>query len=90
LESSFHAIFFIALQIRPGEPVYAQVNRDKKKNSRNHSDGQMMMVPHHPLYSDYSEHAEHWQQQQVPPQHHHQQQQQQQIQGPAAAGDSWV
>eukprot|EP00093_Oithona_nana_P014947 14947.XXX_79435_75229_1 [CDS] Oithona nana genome sequencing. len=70
--------------VRPGEPVYAQVNRDKKKNSRNHSENPQMMMH----YSDYSEHADHWQQQQQlqqqpPPQHIH---------GPAAtpAGDSWV
>ena len=75
---------FVQFQVRPGEPVYAQVNRDKKKNSRNHSENPQMMMH----YSDYSEHADHWQQQQQlqqqpPPQHIH---------GPAAtpAGDSWV
>lgn len=68
--------FAVCFQVRPGEPVYAQVNRDKKKNSRNDQQQQQMMMH----YSDYSEHADHWQQQ---PQHIH---------GPAAApaGDSWV
>ena len=78
-------------QVRPGEPVYAQVNRDKKKNSRPGVPGdptqQQQMMMH---YGDYSEHVDHWQpSQQTPPQ---QQQQQQHIHGPAAApaGDSWV
>merc|ERR1719433_2449931 len=43
--------------VRPGEPVYAQVNRDKKKNSRNHSDHPQMMMQY---AGDYSEHADHW------------------------------
>ena len=75
---------FTYFQVRPGEPVYAQVNRDKKKNSRNHSDHPQMMMQ----YGDYSEHADHWQQ--APPQQ--QQQHPQHIHGPAAtpAGDSWV
>merc|ERR1712029_916112 len=62
------------------QAMYAQVNRDKKKNSRNHSENPQMMMH----YSDYSEHADHWQQQQQPPPQH--------IHGPAAtpAGDSWV
>lgn len=76
--------------VRPGEPVYAQVNRDKKKNSRpvqGDPTQQQQLLMH---YGDYSEHADHWQQQtnpqQTPPQ------QQQHIHGPAAApaGDSWV
>ena len=44
-------------QVRPGEPVYAQVNRDKKKNSRPGVPGdptqQQQMMMH---YGDYSEH----------------------------------
>ncbi len=87
--------FVLVRQVRPGEPVYAQVNRDKKKNSRG---------PVHPqdpqqqqqMYQNYAEHADHWQVQ------NHQQQaldgsagQQQQQPGAAApggtpAGDSWV
>ena len=72
-------VTFFLFQVRPGEPVYAQVNRDKKKNSRNHSENPQMMMH----YSDYSEHADHWQQPTPQPQHIH---------GPAAtpAGDSWV
>ena len=82
---------YIYFQVRPGEPVYAQVNRDKKKNSRplpGDPNSQQQIMMH---YGDYSEHADHWQQQtnpqQTPPQ-----QQQQHIHGPAAApaGDSWV
>ena len=70
--------------------MYAQVNRDKKKNSRNHSDHPQMLMQ----YGDYSEHADHWQQQPPPQQQQPQPQQQhpQHIHGPAAtpAGDSWV
>ena len=80
-------------QVRPGEPVYAQVNRDqKKKNSRpvqGDPTQQQQLLMH---YGDYSEHADHWQQQTNPQQTPPQQQQQQHIHGPAAApaGDSWV
>ena len=79
---------FQIFQVRPGEPVYAQVNRDKKKNSRNHSDHPQMLMQ----YGDYSEHADHWQQQPPPQQQQPQQQHPQHIHGPAAtpAGDSWV
>ena len=72
--------------MRPGEPVYAQVNREKKKNSRNadHVVHPQQMMMH---YGDYSEHADHWQQQQQQPAQQH-------IHGPGAgsapAGDSWV
>lgn len=83
----------------PGEPVYAQVNRDKKKNSRNqHMEGHAVMNSgyhphdvqgHLPQHGNYVEHAELWQQQQ--------QQQtssprsgQQQLPENAAGGDSWV
>ena len=38
------------LQVRPGEPVYAQVNRDKKR-----SRGGPDMAGY-----DYSDHAQHW------------------------------
>lgn len=38
--------------VRPGEPVYAQVNRDKKR-SRGPGDS-------NPDHSDYSDHAHHW------------------------------
>ena len=84
--------FFKSFQVRPGEPVYAQVNRDKKKNSRNHSDHPQMMMQY---AGDYSEHADHWQQphpQQQGGQPQQQQQHPQHIHGPAAtpAGDSWV
>ena len=40
------------VQVRPGEPVYAQVNRDKKR-SRGPGDS-------NPDHSDYSDHAHHW------------------------------
>ena len=86
-------------QVRPGEPVYAQVDREKKKNSRaaaaanavagDHG-AALPQYNHNAAYADYSEHAEHWhQQQQQPPQ------QQQHVSAPqqsgnAAAGDSWV
>lgn len=65
--------------------MYAQVNRDKKKNSRNANDPttpQPQMMMHYG--GDYSEHADHWQHPPPqPPQHIH---------GPSAApaGDSWV
>jgi len=83
---------FVIIECRPGEPVYAQVNRDKKKNSRNHSDHPQMMMQY---AGDYSEHADHWQQphpQQQGGQPQQQQQHPQHIHGPAAtpAGDSWV
>ncbi len=63
----FHQIpFVIFYQVFPGEPVYAQVNRDKKKNSRNHHHmeppGVDVLQPggyHH--HGNYSEHADLWQ-----------------------------
>ena len=60
-----HFLLFLFQVVRPGEPVYAQVNRDKKKSSRG-----MGGPSDHPmgLYhgangggaGDYSEHADHW------------------------------
>ena len=84
-------IFLSSLQVLPGEPVYAQVNRDKKKNSRGPLDAmqapqqQQQQLP--PGYQDYGDHQDHWQvanHQGVPMDAGQQQQQQQ------AAGDSWV
>ena len=87
--------------MRPGEPVYAQVDREKKKNSRAAAAnaasavaGDHAALPqynHNAAYADYSEHAEHWHQQQQ----QQQQQPQQHVSAPqqsgnAAAGDSWV
>ena len=85
-------------QVRPGEPVYAQVNRDKKKSSR--------MGPSDPmgLYhganggggaGDYSEHADHWRVMQATPSGGQQVQVDSAgVPQPAAqggqAGDSWV
>ena len=89
-------------QVRPGEPVYAQVDREKKKNSRAAAanaavagDGHAALPQYNhnaAAYADYSEHAEHWHQQQ---QQQQPQQQQQHVSAPqqsgnAAAGDSWV
>ena len=45
-------------QVLPGEPVYAHVNRDKKKNSRNHQQPPTQPPPQQG-YHDYSD--EHWQ-----------------------------
>ena len=39
------------LQVRPGEPVYAQVNRDKKRSRGGEMGGGA---------GDYGEHAHHW------------------------------
>ena len=38
-------------QVRPGEPVYAQVNRDKKRSRGGEMGG---------VGGDYGEHAHHW------------------------------
>merc|ERR1719382_2181378 len=76
--------------VRPGEPVYAQVNRDKKRVRGGAGDGSGWEG------ADYSEHALHWSQaqgqgpqgQQGP----HQgldHEQRQQTAGQAGAGDSW-
>lgn len=84
------------LQVLPGEPVYAQVNRDKKKNSRNHAADLAHHQPamHPNSYQDYGDHADHWQvanhhgvpldpQQQIAAANHSGNSGQ-------AAGDSWV
>ncbi|XP_059090371.1 catenin delta-2-like isoform X2 [Tigriopus californicus] len=84
--------------VLPGEPVYAQVNRDKKKNSRNHAADLAHHQPamHPNAYQDYGDHADHWQ---VANHHHHgvPLDPQQQIAAAnhsgssgQAAGDSWV
>ena len=89
LSPGYSLIFLSSLQVLPGEPVYAQVNRDKKKNSRGPQDAmqaQQQQLP--PGYQDYGDHQDHWQvanHQGVPMDAGQQQQQQQQ-----AAGDSWV
>ena len=97
-----HNLFIYPSQVRPGEPVYAQVDREKKKNSRAAAanaavagDGHAALPQYNhnaAAYADYSEHAEHWHQQQ---QQQQPQQQQQHVSAPqqsgnAAAGDSWV
>ena len=49
----FFTVTFIALlQVRPGEPVYAQVNRDKKR-----SRGSEMGAGG---AGDYGDHSHHW------------------------------
>jgi len=84
--------------VRPGEPVYAQVNRDKKRVRGGAGDGGGWDG------ADYSEHALHWSQQQQQGQAGPQGQQgsheqqaggeggrgAQQTAGQAGAGDSWV
>jgi hypothetical protein len=76
--------------VRPGEPVYAQVNRDKKRVRGGAGDGAGWEG------ADYSEHALHWSQAQGQgpqgqgPQGHEEQRQGQQTAGQAGAGDSWV
>merc|ERR1719242_53050 len=77
--------------VRPGEPVYAQVNRDKKRVRGGAGDGSGWEG------ADYSEHALHWSQAQGQgPQGQqglHQgldHEQRQQTAGQAGAGDSWV
>ena len=91
--SRFHQLFVIFVnQVFPGEPVYAQVNRDKKKNSRNHHHmeppGVDVLQPggyHH--HDNYSEHADLWQPTALPrgvgAQHGA-------APDNAAGGDSWV
>ena len=86
--------FLLIVQVFPGEPVYAQVNRDKKKNSRNqHLEGpdamnagyhQHQLPPHH-QHANYAEHAELWQQQQAASPRPGQP-----VADAAAGGDSWV
>ena len=44
-------IFIVLLQVRPGEPVYAQVNRDKKRSRGSEMGGGP---------ADYGDHAQHW------------------------------
>jgi len=71
--------------VRPGEPVYAQVNRDKKRVRGGAGDGSGWEG------ADYSEHALHWSQAQGQggPQGPHEEPRQQTA-GQAGAGDSWV
>jgi len=51
-------------QVYPGEPVYAQVNREKKKNSRNQMDTNFANVYDHEKgyhhSANYAEHGEMW------------------------------
>ena len=42
------------MQVRPGEPVYAQVNRDKKRSRGAGGEGGQFDA------QDYSDHAHHW------------------------------
>ena len=58
-------IFVVTFQVYPGEPVYAQVNREKKKNSRNQMDpnfagGYNHDQGYHPHSGNYAEHGELW------------------------------
>jgi hypothetical protein len=98
-QSGFHElteIFSLCAQVLPGEPVYAQVNRERKRTTRGAQD-QMLAPQQAGLgYHDYSEHADHWQVANHLEQHTgangrpQQQQQQQPGSAEAAAGDSWV
>ena len=42
----------VLLQVRPGEPVYAQVNRDKKRSRGSEMGGGGA--------ADYGDHSQHW------------------------------
>ena len=76
------------MQVRPGEPVYAQVNREKKR-SRGGADESPGGYPPDGRYhdGDYSDHGLHWS---VNDQSGHQLDTSGQGQGQNSAGDSWV
>jgi len=55
-KTSYASFFQGQAVVRPGEPLYAQVNREKKKSGRQMEDpGQQV------AYQNYAEHADHWQ-----------------------------